>query len=205
MTRPGSSPLTRGKLRCQVTTHGPVGLIPAHAGKTCKPGGCHFRQWAHPRSRGENRIRRDRETPDRGLIPAHAGKTPEAVRYLDSRRAHPRSRGENGGSSRDWSAAQGSSPLTRGKRRCRVRVGLGPGLIPAHAGKTTNRRSAPTRHWAHPRSRGENRQQGLEARRKQGSSPLTRGKPRPLGLPARTGGLIPAHAGKTRRRPRARP
>ena len=30
----GSSPLTRGKLRCLVIPPGPVGLIPAHAGKT---------------------------------------------------------------------------------------------------------------------------------------------------------------------------
>ena len=54
--------------------------------------------------------------------------------------------------------------------------------------------------WAHPRSRGENLQRLPEGEQKVGSSPLTRGKRR--GIPARAGGggLIPAHAGKTRRR-----
>ena len=54
-----------------------------------------------------------------------------------------------------------------------------------------------TRGWAHPRSRGENRNQSAQHTQIKGSSPLTRGK---LGL-ANQGGLalrlIPAHAGKT--------
>ena len=53
--------------------------------------------------------------------------------------------------------AGGSSPLTRGK----LVMGLGPfggvGLIPAHAGKTARTASPRAQHWAHPRSRGENR------------------------------------------------
>ena len=39
----------------------------------------------------------------------------------------------------------------------------------------------------------------------QGSSPLTRGKPRTHGDPARTERLIPAHAGKTRHQRRLSP
>ena len=54
-------------------------------------------------------------------------------------------------------AANGSSPLTRGKRVPPQRDGEAEGLIPAHAGKTPPRE--PTANWtpAHPRSRGENR------------------------------------------------
>ena len=52
---------------------------------------------------------------------------------------------------------------------------------------------------AHPRSRGEN---GFIYRSEQtahGSSPLTRGKRRPVPRPRPGRGLIPAHAGKTAR------
>ena len=71
------------------------------------------------------------------------------------------------------------------------------GLIPAHAGKTTdiNRRSI--NKPAHPRSRGENESRHRSVTSRSGSSPLTRGKL--VGLLGRRlrGGLIPAHAGKT--------
>ena len=100
----------------------------------------------------------------------------------------------------------GSSPLTRGKRgRSRVRLSS-LGLIPAHAGKTEARRSARILVRAHPRSRGENGDGGNRTPRTAGSSPLTRGKPCLRSVGVSTGGLIPAHAGKTRlghqRRPR---
>ena len=50
---------------------------------------------------------------------------------------------------------------------------------------------------AHPRSRGENERYGIVTERKEGSSPLTRGKlPVVLEVPDRSR-LIPAHAGKT--------
>ena len=53
---------------------------------------------------------------------------------------------------------------------------------------------------AHPRSRGENSNASRACPREEGSSPLTRGKLQTrLARPADRG-LIPAHAGKTRRR-----
>ena len=98
MKSSGSSPLTRGKPGRE--HHQPVqaGLIPAHAGKTVKPGFTSPRTAAHPRSRGENGVRiwiatvRTGSSPltrgkrhhgcsirsTRGLIPAHAGKTETA-------------------------------------------------------------------------------------------------------------------------------
>ena len=53
-THPGSSPLTRGKLRIVGEDHGRGRLIPAHAGKTLSLKGTSVMHMAHPRSRGEN-------------------------------------------------------------------------------------------------------------------------------------------------------
>ena len=50
----GSSPLTRGKLAPATCESANFGLIPAHAGKTHARVLARERDWAHPRSRGEN-------------------------------------------------------------------------------------------------------------------------------------------------------
>ena len=50
---------------------------------------------------------------------------------------------------------------------------------------------------AHPRSRGENRNDPVDAFVRGGSSPLTRGKLSGLTIQTRVRRLIPAHAGKT--------
>ena len=195
-----------------------LGLIPAHAGKThgkCahSPG-----RWAHPRSRGENRTppriaataagsspltrgkrhsQRHRLPTDR-LIPAHAGKTVVSSMTSASMTAHPRSRGENVSPPGVRAPAQGSSPLTRGKplrvRQAREREGL----IPAHAGKTRRICGTATPTWAHPRSRGENRQSRSKAPPMSGSSPLTRGKPPPQHKPNRPRWAHPRSRGENR-------
>ena len=56
--RGGSSPLTRGKPRGCYRAVNARGLIPAHAGKTAGPLLAPSRPEAHPRSRGENPVRR---------------------------------------------------------------------------------------------------------------------------------------------------
>ena len=71
----------------------------------------------------------------------------------------------------------GSSPLTRGKLYKDRESLTNGGLIPAHAGKTRGQSRRYLRRKAHPRSRGENLNAGVQI--------LT-------GLR-----LIPAHAGKT--------
>ena len=153
----GSSPLTRGKREGLCACHVILRLIPAHAGKTwfSGPRGMGFR--AHPRSRGENQVtarrthcatgsspltrgKRERDTPDRvarGLIPAHAGKTTTRHSMNCLRWAHPRSRGENERGAAPLAGKSGSSPLTRGKLAGSRRNLRRPGLIPAHAGKTS--------------------------------------------------------------------
>ena len=91
----------------------------------------------------------------------------------------------------------GSSPLTRGKQTSVEREAGDLRLIPAHAGKTSCFQTARQAHRAHPRSRGENVEDSLDAVHCLGSSPLTRGKRQPP-VPGSVGGrLIPAHAGKT--------
>ena len=91
----------------------------------------------------------------------------------------------------------GSSPLTRGKRGVLLRALSGPGLIPAHAGKTRLWELAPDGAAAHPRSRGENHVAPPCLILGAGSSPLTRGKLE-WGKDGAFGDrLIPAHAGKT--------
>ena len=133
----------------------------------------------------------------RGLIPAHAGKTGPTNPCPPTPRAHPRSRGENVRRCRRGRGRGGSSPLTRGKPRAPDQRGLRRGLIPAHAGKTRGFFLGCQVSRAHPRSRGENAFRPGGRRRLDGSSPLTRGKPRVVALPAGSSWLIPAHAGKT--------
>ena len=132
-----------------------------------------------------------------GLIPAHAGKTRARSSRLSSARAHPRSRGENS-PSRPWTTpGWGSSPLTRGKPAPGLALGRGPGLIPAHAGKTQTRPESRRPIGAHPRSRGENTTVSRPSITSGGSSPLTRGKRGAQASDGTQTGLIPAHAGKT--------
>ena len=215
--RSGSSPLTRGKRLPAFARFVRPGLIPAHAGKTRSCGRPASSRTAHPRSRGENNKvilesvvgggsspltrGKPRAPPAHArahrLIPAHAGKTCLGSLTWLHRPAHPRSRGENEIARAEDVNANGSSPLTRGKPHWRGRRPRRARLIPAHAGKT---RTIPSRHRsrsAHPRSRGENLKTCTAVGRRTGSSPLTRGKPRPVFCAAQRRRLIPAHAGKT--------
>ena len=131
----GSSPLTRGKPYAVTDTPPPLGLIPAHAGKTRGDPRRPHEEEAHPRSRGENHpaprgprtplgsspLTRGKPMPAhvrslmRGLIPAHAGKTSWFPGRTSVGRAHPRSRGENSRRTLEGQRPSGSSPLTRGK------------------------------------------------------------------------------------------
>ena len=133
------------------------------------------------------------------LIPAHAGKTSTSSRRRGLRPAHPRSRGENVMDPPSIALASGSSPLTRGKPQGPRGDRRGHRLIPAHAGKTQPQAARRNPGRAHPRSRGENDCGGVIPVVGVGSSPLTRGKPHAPTVTAPTGGLIPAHAGKTMR------
>ena len=91
------------------------------------------------------------------LIPAHAGKTCPACSPPRGRRgSSPLTRGKHGQLVGAERGRRGSSPLTRGKLRSARADAIGPGLIPAHAGKTGYALSGSSALGAHPRSRGEN-------------------------------------------------
>ena len=155
----GSSPRGRGKL-CRALKRAPDGgLIPARAGKTPTRVTSRCTRKAHPRASGENVWRvtpavaargsspRGRGKPPApghyqhagGLIPARAGKTPGYPRTPTPPWAHPRAGGENSKSQPAPAAGRGSSPRGRGKP-CRVCTCVRcRGLIPARAGKTSDR------------------------------------------------------------------
>ena len=149
-----------------------------------------------PLTRGKRLCRASPTLPGR-LIPAHAGKTGATTSCPGAPPAHPRSRGENAVPRTDRRRQRGSSPLTRGKPVGARTRSVSDRLIPAHAGKTSCETATTAGTAAHPRSRGENHLLLDECEERFGSSPLTRGKHRAHGLPARGIRLIPAHAGKT--------
>ena len=213
----GSSPRGRGKPRRRQPVPDRRGLIPAWAGKTEYPATAGPPRPAHPRVGGENtqttkpitsvsgssprgRGKHQRwqlHADHRGLIPAWAGKTstrrPTSVRA----RAHPRVGGENVRVAAKRRAKTGSSPRGRGKRDGRPERLRARRLIPAWAGKTESMASIASSVRAHPRVGGENLPEIAVIRREQGSSPRGRGKRASGSRLPRTGGLIPAWAGKT--------
>ena len=202
-----------------------AGSSPLARGKPCvRYAGCRCSR-AHPRSCGENvrtpcafslpygsspLTRGKHHIPDcdvmtLGLIPAHAGKTKSPGGCQGCGWAHPHSCGENAKARGYRTMCMGSSPLARGKRGDTPACPAFLGLIPAHAGKTSDPASWCGRTWAHPHSRGENPVRRRRSCCALGSSPLTRGKPQGRGVRQPDGRLIPAHARKTHtgtRRPR---
>ncbi len=150
----GSSPRTRGTREHISAPPTAGGLIPPDAGTTRlqRTGGS--RGWAHPRGRGEHRIRllhrprsvgsspRTRGPPDpatapaaqRGLIPADAGTTRAHLRSAYCWRAHPPGRGEHPTPAHRSIARKGSSPRTRGTPDPATAPSAQRGLIPADAG-----------------------------------------------------------------------
>ena len=136
-------------------------------------------------------------SPPAKLIPARAGNTRPAVTRQGSGWAHPRLRGEHQRAPRLRRPFHGSSPLTRGTRallrpRCTCQ-----GLIPAHAGNTTQRPVMALCTWAHPRSREEHSSTARISKPPPGSSPLARGTRHSRTTARVSPGLIPARAGNT--------
>ena len=119
------------------------------------------------------------------------------MKETPAHRVHPRSRGDNIKVTLRANVADGSSPLTRGKRELDRLETRRQRLIPTHAGKTSGRSVRGRYPWAHPHSRGENNGGTGGGAGMLGSSPLMRGKRAPSGDTGQRPGLIPAHAGKT--------
>ncbi len=213
----GSSPHTRGTPGSKTKFGGIPRLIPAHAGNTGSWASCARLRAAHPRTRGEHaRMRalgawlpgssphtrgtqpsRQHVREAARLIPAHAGNTRGWRWPASGPSAHPRTRGEHFPSLPTTMTFAGSSPHTRGTPAPDQGAARGPRLIPAHAGNTPGCRWRRSRAPAHPRTRGEHLPLLITAATASGSSPHTRGTPRPAGAGHHRGRLIPAHAGNT--------
>ena len=156
MTKRGSPPRMRGKLRERFEPILKVGITPAHAGKTSPALISSCRLWDHPRACGENssptrtrisakgsppRMRGKRTSKSlpcarTGITPAHAGKTYRGgICYLNPE-DHPRACGENLNYQYNAENGRGSPPRMRGKHRKRYRAPCVGRITPAHAGKT---------------------------------------------------------------------
>ena len=213
----GSSPRGRGKPRGRGCGAGVCGLIPARAGKTFARSIRSTSGRAHPRAGGENPLRtelrvkytgsspRGRGKPAAandasapvGLIPARAGKTRTPHAPSPRHRAHPRAGGENVWERVALGEAVGSSPRGRGKPAVSCPYEAAYGLLPARAGKTSERARDVALHEAHPRAGGENPRRQSRRTRGRGSSPRGRGKLWVWVCAGGCGRLIPARAGKT--------
>ena len=216
----GSSPRVRGKQPRAVRAVGRCRLIPARAGKTRRVGHPRPPSPAHPRACGENapplrgacRVAgsspRVRGKPslvrlmirDSRLIPARAGKTGCSPRARAPCEAHPRACGENCGRGIKRVFPPGSSPRVRGKRCRPWGWAWGFRLIPARAGKTDQDPPGRGETRAHPRACGENWVKDNQETVKLGSSPRVRGKREHAHQGMLGARLIPARAGKTRKR-----
>ena len=98
------------------------------------------------------------------------------------------------------SSTAGSSPRVRGKRVARLELATVDRLIPACAGKTGRPSRCGSGTAAHPRVCGENFRRPRSSSWPPGSSPRVRGKPSSSPASWPVSWLIPACAGKTRRR-----
>ena len=213
----GSSPLARGLRSPEAAGAGLGGIIPARAGFTRPSPASSRRTRDHPRSRGVYRsdqgattcpsgsspLARGLQEPGRssrtcpGIIPARAGFTAPLDGARLPRSDHPRSRGVYCARSPSRSRRGGSSPLARGLRRGRPRLGPEVGIIPARAGFTRAPGTGTVRGRDHPRSRGVYPLQAMSLASPRGSSPLARGLLRGPRTPVRREGIIPARAGFT--------
>ena len=132
-----------------------------------------------------------------GITPAHAGKTTHGAMRSMTGRDHPRACGENRISFSVTTSCRGSPPRMRGKRLQRVWRETRVGITPAHAGKTSVQRVYLPVAPDHPRACGENSSLASARSGKLGSPPRMRGKHLRHFVQRASGGITPAHAGKT--------
>ena len=213
----GSSPHTRGARYGGAAVAPAVRIIPAYAGSTAvlrhPERGCQD----HPRIRGEHRKYQQDKAWRSGSSPHTRGAHAPAFSHEAGSGSSPHTRGAPArrrrqglllriipayaGSTRRISPG-GSSlpdhPRIRGEHvTIPNQVHPQVGIIPAYAGSTSQRYVNSTYPADHPRIRGEHRPRGFRSAPGPGSSPHTRGAPRPL-LPLLLGSrIIPAYAGST--------
>ena len=191
----GSSPLARGALELLYLANEDLRLIPAGAGSTDTWLSGQTVAAAHPRWRGEHKTEKGREIWQSGssplargahgvhfrgagrwrLIPAGAGSTCTLGESTRAYEAHPRWRGEHVTASSWRVMSTGSSPLARGAPSEWQPYAMAGRLIPAGAGSTHSGTAMRSVEPAHPRWRGEHREDNGTGAMGIGSSPLARG------------------------------
>ena len=214
----GPSPRVRGSPGYAPGPAGPLGSIPACAGKpvTEKLKGVFAR--VHPRVCGEARAgvmrglsvegpsprvrgsphRADRGAGGTGSIPACAGKPLCRYRESSRRRVHPRVCGEARVAPGLRRCKPGPSPRVRGSRLPRGLRGACRGSIPACAGKPPPNAGPRATQRVHPRVCGEAASDLPWFGWLWGPSPRVRGSPGSRPCPNTGSGSIPACAGKPR-------
>ena len=112
----GSPPHTRGKATASTPKEPPIGITPAHAGKSSKvvtlP---NDKEGSPPHTRGKG-IERGHAFKRPGITPAHAGKSFARKRFHGWDWDHPRTRGEKFPSLTDEQKALRITPAHAGKR-----------------------------------------------------------------------------------------
>ena len=132
------------------------------------------------------------------FIPAFAGTTSAGRVPVRVVPVHPRVRGDHPVPERLALRSVGSSPRSRGPRRCGIAHGADDRFIPAFAG-TTRTRSARRRSLpVHPRVRGDHHPAALHDTTHLGSSPRSRGPRLSSSRETPAWWFIPAFAGTTR-------
>ena len=216
--RNGSSPHTRGTLIVCPRWCAAQRFIPAYAGNARVSAASASPATVHPRIRGERTAigscttrRRGSSPHTRGtqageaatreggrFIPAYAGNAVSARRQNLSTSVHPRIRGERGPLCRMIGPTGGSSPHTRGTRRCATWHVVCVRFIPAYAGNAPGSQGRSCQGTVHPRIRGERTVRRGDGQAGAGSSPHTRGTRTMAQTEAPTLRFIPAYAGNAR-------
>ncbi len=213
----GPSPRARGRRPDPGGEGQQRGSIPACAGETpsgtriCPHVGVHPRvrggdyqktdrdasvSGPSPRARGRHHHRRP-QSPDHRSIPACAGETIKFGVVPIFRWVHPRVRGGDHKALLMMRVPEGPSPRARGRRPEELYLAAGQGSIPACAGETQSAPDVVPLHRVHPRVRGGDLMRGSMKDRAEGPSPRARG--RPTTTTSTEGGRrsIPACAGET--------
>ena len=200
---------------------GDNGIIPAYAGSTAGIAALASQAQDHPRIRGEHvsveraviksagssphtrgaQVTSWRSPASCRIIPAYAGSTSVTSPSPRSARDHPRIRGEHSKTYANMEQESRIIPAYAGSTFAGFRGAAdGVRIIPAYAGSTSAARKTTRPGTDHPRIRGEHAGLGLGEAAARGSSPHTRGAPRPRRRRGRDEGIIPAYAGSTRPR-----
>ena len=153
------------------------GIIPAHAGNTCRGYRRYRTWWDHPRACGEHSRKRIFTGVAPGSSPRMRGTPYTCASAPGNGGSSPRMRGTLAGDSH-WIYAMG--------------------IIPAHAGNTPKKFIPWAMSGDHPRACGEHSMVRMAALYWSGSSPRMRGTLRRWLERLRCPRIIPAHAGNTR-------